>query len=105
MISKAKSKGQTALDYVAGVEGKRKDLKSGNQAAACSVLLNTEAIVAEIYEVYEKALRRSNCLDFDDLLLFGVKLFANHKEAVTWCRHVLVDELWVCESVRCIFSP
>ncbi|KAJ7929059.1 P-loop containing nucleoside triphosphate hydrolase protein [Mycena leptocephala] len=38
------------------------------------------------------ALRRSNSLDFDDLLLFGVKLFTEHPPATSWCRHVLVDE-------------
>jgi hypothetical protein len=28
------------------------------------------------------------------LLCYGVKLFENQK-VVDWCRHVLVDELWV----------
>jgi DNA helicase-2/ATP-dependent DNA helicase PcrA len=51
--------------------------------------------VSDIYENYEKALKRSNSLDFDDLLLFGVKLFRNHPKAVDWCSHVLIDELYV----------
>ena len=50
------------------------------------------SVVAEIYEEYENALRQSNSLDFDDLLVFGARLFA-HRPVVTWCKHVLVDEL------------
>ncbi|KAF8896349.1 P-loop containing nucleoside triphosphate hydrolase protein [Infundibulicybe gibba] len=48
--------------------------------------------VAGIYEKYERLLRQSNSLDFDDLLLFGVQLFTQHKRAVSWCQHILVDE-------------
>jgi DNA helicase-2/ATP-dependent DNA helicase PcrA len=50
----------------------------------------------EIYYAYEHEKKLSNCLDFDDLLLETVKLFANnpafkktHQELV---RHILVDE-------------
>ena len=49
-------------------------------------------IIAAIYKEYEKTLREANSLDFDDLLVFGVKMFAGHKKASAWCRHVLVDE-------------
>ena len=49
-------------------------------------------IIATVYKDYEKTLRETNSLDFDDLLVFGVKMFAGHKKASSWCRHVLVDE-------------
>lgn len=48
---------------------------------------------AEVYTDYQKTLRKSNSLDFDDLLVYGVKLFRGHDKVVKWCRHVLVDEL------------
>jgi DNA helicase II / ATP-dependent DNA helicase PcrA len=45
---------------------------------------------------YQLALRKSNSLDFDDLLVYGVKLFEwNDGQLVKWCKHVLVDELQV----------
>ncbi|EIM91037.1 UvrD-helicase-domain-containing protein [Stereum hirsutum FP-91666 SS1] len=47
---------------------------------------------AEVYTDYQKTLRKSNSLDFDDLLVYGVKLFRGHDKVVSWCRHVLVDE-------------
>lgn len=49
-------------------------------------------IIATIYKEYEKTLRSTNSLDFDDLLVYGVKLFGKHRKAAAWCRHVLVDE-------------
>ncbi|EMD33499.1 hypothetical protein CERSUDRAFT_57154, partial [Gelatoporia subvermispora B] len=71
------------------------------------------ATVAEIYEEYESALRQSNSLDFDDLLVFGARLFA-HRRVVEWCKHVLVDEFqdtntmqyelmrYIATSSRCV---
>ena len=49
-------------------------------------------VVGAVYKEYEKTLREANSLDFDDLLVFGVKMFAGHKKASSWCQHVLVDE-------------
>ncbi|KAF7354819.1 ATP-dependent DNA helicase PcrA [Mycena sanguinolenta] len=67
-------------------------------------------VVGSVYEQYEKSLRRSNSLDFDDLLLFGVKLFSDHPPATSWCRHVLVDEfqdtnVTQYELMRAIAAP
>jgi DNA helicase II / ATP-dependent DNA helicase PcrA len=50
-------------------------------------------IVAEIYIGYEQVLKDNNALDFDDLLIYGVKLFREHCETALWCKHILVDEL------------
>ena len=60
-----------------------------------SVNKETEAVAA-VFEEYEKALRNSNALDFDDLLLEAVRLL-RHDEATrqTWNRrlsYMLVDE-------------
>ena len=44
----------------------------------------------------EAELRRSNALDFDDLLAFAVRLLAEHPHRLTWLRQrwrwILVDE-------------
>jgi len=55
-----------------------------------------DEIVRRCYVRYEELLRRSGGLDFDDLLVFWVRLLQNHEEALAkWrdrFRHVLVDE-------------
>ncbi|RDB25802.1 ATP-dependent DNA helicase PcrA [Hypsizygus marmoreus] len=90
MISKAKAKGQSATDYSSELQSKSRDAK---KAKATAVTPNDiEYLVAQVYEDYERTLRRNNSLDFDDLLLYGVKLFRKHKHTVAWCKHVLVDE-------------
>jgi DNA helicase-2/ATP-dependent DNA helicase PcrA len=52
--------------------------------------------LAEVYEKYEKALRDRAAMDFDDLLLYAVRLFdldeGVHKLYASRFRHVLVDE-------------
>ncbi|EIN10179.1 UvrD-helicase-domain-containing protein, partial [Punctularia strigosozonata HHB-11173 SS5] len=81
MISKAKAKGTSAEEMLATVnKGSHK-------------LDPLTHVVAEIYAEYQSALRKSNSLDFDDLLVYGVKLFKwNNGQVVRWCKHVLVDE-------------
>ncbi|MBO4380607.1 MAG: UvrD-helicase domain-containing protein, partial [Clostridia bacterium] len=39
-------------------------------------------IIRQVYSLYEQELRRSNCLDFDDLLLKTVELFENCPEVL-----------------------
>lgn len=50
-------------------------------------------IVANLYARYEGTLRDNNSLDFDDLLVYGVRLFGENPKVGKWCEHVLVDEL------------
>jgi len=92
IISKAKAKGcrpDELLPQSTGVI--RNENASGMNATTQQG--DIANIISKIYSDYEKSLRQSNSLDFDDLLLFGVKLFSQHKRAVQWCKHVLVDEL------------
>lgn len=94
MISKAKAKGQTPNDVLrkAGVTRTRSaNAPSGPNDGPR--LNQIEYIVGLTYEQYELTLRRNNSLDFDDLLLYGVKLFDGFKQTVSWCKYVLVDEL------------
>ena len=55
-----------------------------------------EEIAKRIYERYESTLRGSNAVDFDDLLLWTVKLFEEHPDIRKWYsqhfEHVLIDE-------------
>lgn len=92
MISKAKSKGIAAADYLNFAQS-NKEAKAKESGLSNDGVGDLDRIVADIYEGYERALRRSNSLDFDDLLIYGVKLFTTHPRAVEWCQHVLVDEL------------
>ena len=83
LISKAKAKGQSPDDFLLS-----------SSRASTNPLLDIDRTVAAIYKSYEEALRRANALDFDDLLVFGVKLFREWPDSVGWCKHVLVDELY-----------
>lgn len=97
IISKVKAKGWTADDARRHVEERNAETPEQRKARLLTGkndLWEGEIgqILAAIYKDYEKTLRDSNSLDFDDLLVFGVKLFAQHAKASSWCRHVLVDE-------------
>ncbi|KAH0585176.1 hypothetical protein H2248_008432 [Termitomyces sp. 'cryptogamus'] len=93
IISKAKAKGQTPNEVLrkAGVTRIRSvnAPPDSNDAPRHNQL---EYVVGITYEEYELTLRRNNSLDFDDLLLYGVKLFRGFKQTVSWCKYVLVDE-------------
>ncbi|KAJ6463267.1 P-loop containing nucleoside triphosphate hydrolase protein [Mycena vitilis] len=104
-ISRAKSKGLNAKEFIAE-HSKTKDRRFSDFDPQDEI----QRIVGHIYQEYEKALRRHNSLDFDDLLLFGVKLFTEHPPATSWCRHVLVDEfqdtnVTQYELMRAIAAP
>lgn len=55
-----------------------------------------QKILAKAYKEYQKRLKSSNALDFDDLILKSVELFNNDKEALTYFqnrfRYIMVDE-------------
>ncbi|KAH9902943.1 UvrD-helicase-domain-containing protein [Cubamyces lactineus] len=97
IISKVKAKGWTADDakrHVEWVNALPPRARAARFLAKENDIWEDEIglMLAEIYKQYEKTLRDANSLDFDDLLMFGVKLFKAHAKASSWCRHVLVDE-------------
>ncbi|SPO39443.1 related to ATP-dependent DNA helicase [Pseudozyma flocculosa] len=49
-------------------------------------------IMADIYLRYQEQLREANALDFDDLLVYGVRLFRQNPQIARRIEHVLVDE-------------
>ncbi|KAA0234889.1 MAG: ATP-dependent DNA helicase PcrA [Acidimicrobiales bacterium] len=55
-----------------------------------------ERRIADVYRQYQQRLRQAGAMDFDDLLLVTVELFAEHPEVLEQYRHrfehVLVDE-------------
>ncbi|KAG1822031.1 P-loop containing nucleoside triphosphate hydrolase protein [Suillus subaureus] len=97
LISRAKSKGETPEDVMP-----RKESRHVSSKAASSKSTNEDfqRVFAEIYRDYEKTLRKSNSLDFDDLLLFGVRLFSRHPRYAAWCQHILVDEFQDTNAVQ-----
>lgn len=88
MISKAKSRGQSAEYCLAEAKA-----VMGGKGPSEGEPLSLEAIVAEVYADYEATLKKNSALDFDDLLVYGVKLFSGHPSVSSWCQHILVDEL------------
>jgi DNA helicase-2/ATP-dependent DNA helicase PcrA len=54
----------------------------------------------QIYRQYEETLRSADSLDFDDLLLFGLKLFRAAPKILEDCKHILVDEFQDTNSTQ-----
>ena len=55
-----------------------------------------DKLCVDIYYKYQNTLRKSNCIDFDDLLVLPVKIFMNHKDILEHYqeryKYILVDE-------------
>jgi len=55
-----------------------------------------EEIVAKVYVVYQKKLKEQNALDFDDILMFTVKVFHDFPEVLEkyqrFFKYIMVDE-------------
>ena len=77
-ISQAKNEMISALDYLSLARG------------------HFQETVAKIYPVYQRILKDNDALDFDDLILHTIKLFAEHKLILqkyqNRLRYILVDE-------------
>lgn len=60
------------------------------------VYTDYDKVVYEVYKEYENSLKRSNAIDFDDLLLLPIKLFTEHKEVLEkyqeQYKYVFIDE-------------
>ncbi|MFQ5738558.1 MAG: ATP-dependent helicase [Acidobacteriota bacterium] len=78
VVSRAKNKGWGPRQYVQS---------SGDFDAP---------LIFPLFEAYQKYLKRSNALDFDDLILLTVRLFKEHREIRerygSWFQHILIDE-------------
>ena len=60
------------------------------------VYTDFDQVVLDVYKEYEKNLKRSNAIDFDDLLLLPIKLFNEHKDVLEkyqeLYKYVFIDE-------------
>ncbi|PAW80934.1 MAG: DNA helicase UvrD [Pedosphaera sp. Tous-C6FEB] len=68
----------------------------GAQAEAAFKDPNVSALAEHVRKKYESALKACNAVDFDDLILLTLRLFAEHPTALEACRarfrYVMVDE-------------
>lgn len=88
-ISKAKAKEQSPADMLNALE----ESSQGD----VDVL---GRVIVQLYEEYDAALREANALDFDDLLLFGLRLFREHPNVISSCKHILVDEFQDTNTIQ-----
>lgn len=60
------------------------------------VYTDYDEVVYKVYDEYEKSLKRSNAIDFDDLLLLPIKLFNEHEDVLIkyqdLYKYVFIDE-------------
>jgi superfamily I DNA/RNA helicase len=70
--------------------------RNGGERASAFADPNVAALAQHVRNRYETALRACNAVDFDDLILLTLKLFAEHPEVLENCRekykYVMVDE-------------
>lgn len=85
----SKGKAKAKSFFVLTTEHLEHELKS------CNTKETIDFVVANLYAHYERTLREHNALDFDDLLVYGVRLFSENPQVGRWCTHILVDELCV----------
>lgn len=75
-ISWSKAKGVSPEAYRANIKKKADNSKSWRSNA--EETSSYKAAMATVYEMYTQKLQEANALDFDDLLVFGVKLLKTH---------------------------
>ncbi|HTA30156.1 MAG TPA: UvrD-helicase domain-containing protein [Candidatus Cybelea sp.] len=78
--------------------------RNGGERAAAFSDPNVAALARHVQLRYESALRACNAVDFDDLILLTLKLFAEHPEVLQACRekyqYVMVDEYQDTNAVQ-----
>jgi DNA helicase-2/ATP-dependent DNA helicase PcrA len=88
--------GQPASTEVLGEISRAKNLLLTPDGYESSPSHQATPLVAAIWRESEAELRRSDAMDFDDLLAFAVQLLAEHPHRPTWLRQrfrwILVDE-------------
>ena len=81
--------------YQNHISGKKNQMLSPENVAEYAEGYIDEKL-AEIYTEYQKALKRNNALDFDDLLLLPIQLFKEYPDRLAYYQaqyqYVLVDE-------------
>jgi len=90
-----------------GVISAWKNAGVGTESAARAAGDAHEKLLAEIYADYDRALRRNNAFDFDDLIARPVQLFESQPDVrQAWAErfhHVLVDEFQDTNTLQMTF--
>ncbi|WVQ74660.1 hypothetical protein IAR50_004262 [Cryptococcus sp. DSM 104548] len=79
-ISNAKAKGESPEEM-----GSR--ARNTNNLSTSTLL-----VISQLYQEYQVQLRENNSLDFDDLLVYALRLFTEAPRVVENVKHILVDE-------------
>lgn len=76
--------------------GKFKDRMQTPQDVMSEAETYDQRINARVYAEYQNILKKSNCMDFDDMILYTVKLFEENPDVLNYYRglfrYILVDE-------------
>lgn len=101
-ISRAKAKDfdVDAFDaWLSDIEkGRKSQTSMGGRGRPESTHVRRAVIL--VYKAFTAYLRKNNALDFDDLLLYGVKLFRENARVTANMRHVLVDEFQDTNTIQ-----
>jgi len=69
---------------------------------------DVDEVTVKVYEQYEKRLRINNSLDFDDLLVYPIRLFDLNKEVLSYYqdrfKYILIDEYQDTNRVQYILT-
>ena len=82
---------KVARSRISGLKSKGGDAKTPSSQNSVKKSVETQEF-AGCYDQYEEALKRSNLLDYDDLLLRCVDLLRQHPSCVSNVEAVLIDE-------------
>lgn len=84
------------LKSVLGMIGRWKDQMIGPRQALAAFTAGREAMIAPIYDAYQKHLLKAGAFDFDDLIYMTVRLLQENEEVRAYYqnrfRYILVDE-------------
>lgn len=100
-ISRAKAKNLSPKDFMIHIKQISK-AGSSNSSGGGRRGESTEVrrTAAEIYFDYQDHLKKNNSVDFDDLLVYGVRLFRDESSVIGNVQHVLVDEFQDTNSIQ-----
>ena len=89
-------KAYTPRDLRAAISGAKTSMLTPDEHFAQSIRDRKAQDIHEVYALYEKRLKAMNAMDFDDLLLKTLDLFAQHPPVLAYYRskfrYILVDE-------------
>jgi DNA helicase-2/ATP-dependent DNA helicase PcrA len=101
-ISRAKAKDMDPDAFSAHLAtlGAKKGTGSSSNNEIRGESTEVRRVAAEIYYDYQAYLKANNAVDFDDLLVYGVRLFRDSPQVISNVKHVLVDEFQDTNAVQ-----